>query len=55
MQSVIDRFTNAHTCFGQAFSIKKTKVMYTLASGDHYVELGIFVYGKCLEVVKELV
>ena len=55
LQLVMDRFTIACTCFGLTVSIKKSKVMYTPAPGDPYVEPNIFVYGKRLEVVREFV
>lgn len=42
MQSVMDCFTNACTYFGLTISIKKTKVIYTPTSGDHYVEPDIY-------------
>ena len=55
MQIVMDRFSDACTKFGLTISIEKTKVMFTPASGQMYVEPDIFVYGNRLDVVKEFV
>lgn len=51
MQLIMDRFSDACDAFGLTISIKKTKVMYTPAPGDPYVEPSILVKGNRLEVV----
>ena len=55
MQSVMDRFSDACTRFGLTISIAKTKVMYTTAPGEVYVEPDINVNGIRLDVVKNFV
>ena len=51
----MDHFSDACTKFGLTISIEKTKVMFTPASGQMYVEPDILVYGNRLDVVKEFV
>ena len=53
LQDVMDRFSNACTSFGLTISTEKTKVMYTSVPGEPALEHDIFVYGECLEVVKD--
>lgn len=55
MQTVMDLFADACTRFGLTISLDKTKVMYTPAPGDSYVEPNIYVNGHRLEVVKRFV
>ena len=55
MQSVMDRFSDACTRFGLTISIAKTKVMYTSARGEVYVEPDINANGIRLDVVKNFV
>ena len=51
----MDRFANACKCFGLTISLDKTKVMFTPAPGEEYVESDIYVYGTRLKVVKSFV
>ena len=51
----MDRFADACTKFGLTINLGKTKVMYTPALGDPYVESDIYVYGIRLEVVENFI
>ena len=55
MQEIMDRFANACTKFGLTISLDKTKVMFTPAPGEPYIEPDILVYGTRLAVVKSFV
>ena len=55
MQEIMDLFSRACDAFGLTISIKKTKVLFTPAPGDPYVEPNILVKGTRLEVVDTFV
>ena len=55
IQEIMDRFADACTKFGLTISLGKTKVMYTPAPGDPYVEPDIYVHGTRLEVVESFI
>ena len=55
MQTIMDNFSRACDAFGLKISLKKTKVMYTPAPGEPYVEPNIMVKGTRLEVVDKFV
>ena len=55
MQYIMDRFSHACTVFGLRISLKKTKVMFTPAPGEPYIEPNITVYGTRLDVVDTFV
>ena len=55
MQFIMDRFSHACTVFGLKISLKKTKVMFTPAIGEPYIEPNITVYGTRLDVVDTFV
>ena len=55
MQSLMDRFSSACSAFGLTISLKKTKVMFTPAPGQPYVEPNITVNGTRLDVVDTFV
>ena len=51
MQHIMDRFSHACTAFGLKISLKKTKVMFTPAPDEPYIQPNIIVYGTRLGVV----
>ena len=51
MQLIMDNFSRACDAFGLKISLKKTKVMFTPAPGEEYIEPNIFVNGTRLDVV----
>jgi hypothetical protein len=55
IQEIMDRLADDCTKFGLTISLGKTKVMYTPAPGDPYVEPDIYVHGTRLEVVKSFI
>ena len=55
MQYIMDRFSHACTVFGLKISMTKTKVMFTPAIGEPYIEPNITVYGTRLDVVDTFV
>ena len=55
MQEIMDRFADACTKFGLTISLDKTKVMFSPAPGETYIEPDIFVNGTRLAVVKSFV
>ena len=52
---MMDRFSNSCGAFGLTISLSKTKVMFTPAPGDQYIEPNIFVHGTRLGVVEKFV
>ena len=55
LQHILDRFSNSCEAFGLTISLTKTKVMFTPAPGDQYIEPNIFVHGTRLGVVEKFV
>ena len=55
MQEIMDRLADACTKFGLTISLDKTKVMFSPAPGEPYIEPDIFVYGTRLAVVESFV
>ena len=55
MQIIMDNFSRACAAFGLTISLKKTKVMFTPAPGEPYIEPNILVNGTRLEVVDTFV
>ena len=55
MQIIMDNFSRACVAFGLTISLKKTKVMFTPAPGEPYIEPNILVNGTRLEVVDTFV
>ena len=55
LEDNIDCFANTCKWFGLTVSLDKTKVMFTPAPGEEYVELDIYVYGIRSKVAKSFV
>ena len=55
MQQLLDHFSASCTAFGLKISLKKTKLMFTPASDEPYIEPNILVYGTRLDVVNKFV
>ena len=55
IQHLMDRFAASCTAFGLKISLKKTKVMFTPAPGELYIEPNITVHGTRLDVVETFV
>ena len=55
IQDLMDRFAASCTAFGLKISLKKTKVMFTPAPGEPYIEPNIMVHGTRLDVVDTFV